>query len=140
MTKTLYVYEYSVWAAVTDLSVAELGCKEGDVATKAVNLVQGENEPLLSSSWYAAIPTPPPPPLAITPLTHTRAEPERGVYTSTREIVVKDAPSKVAAGTTIIAAIHDPQYDPNFAVFFVRDDAELAAKSTGFPKTFIATR
>ncbi|KAJ6499830.1 hypothetical protein DFH09DRAFT_1289902 [Mycena vulgaris] len=72
------------------------GYKEGNVATKAVNLVQGEN---FAPSFLKL----------------------------------------VAAGTAIIAAIHDQQYDPNFAVFLARDDAELAAKSTGFPKTFIAT-
>ncbi|KAJ6528796.1 hypothetical protein DFH09DRAFT_1327614 [Mycena vulgaris] len=127
MIKTLYVYEYSVWAAVAELA---LGYKEGDIATKAVNLVQGENfaPSFLKLNPDGTVPT---------------LESDDGkVYTSTREIVaclVKDAPSKVAAGTTIIAAIHDPQYDPNFAVFLVRDGAELAAKSAGFPKTFIAT-
>ncbi|KAJ6496831.1 hypothetical protein DFH09DRAFT_1376330 [Mycena vulgaris] len=91
---------------------------EGNVATKAVNLVQGEN---FAPSFL-------------------KLNPNGTVPTLEFVCLVKDAPRKVAAGTAIIVAIHDQQYDPNFAVFLARDDAELAAKSTGFPKTFIATR
>ncbi|KAJ6499833.1 hypothetical protein DFH09DRAFT_945131, partial [Mycena vulgaris] len=110
---------------------AQLGYKEADVATKAVNLVQGENftPSFLKLNPNGTVPT----------LKSDDSE----IYTSTRQIfvcLVNDAPRKVAAGTAIIAAIHDQQYDPNFAVFLQGDDAELAAKCTGFPKTFIATR
>ncbi|KAJ6576898.1 hypothetical protein DFH09DRAFT_914255 [Mycena vulgaris] len=129
MTKTLYVFEHSVWAAVAELAVAELGYKEGEVS-KVVNLVQGENfaPSFLKLNPNATLPT---------------LESDDGkVYTSTREVVaclIKDAPHKVATGTAIIEAIHDPKYDHNFVIFLARNDAELAAKSAGFPKVFLAT-
>ncbi|KAJ6496834.1 hypothetical protein DFH09DRAFT_1337040 [Mycena vulgaris] len=128
MTKTLYPLRCAIKYSSPS---AQLGYKEADVATKAVNLVQGENfaPSFLKLNPNGTVPT----------LKSDDGE----IYTSTRQIVVclvNDAPRKVAAGTAIIAAIHDQQYDPNVAVFLVRDDAELAAKSTGFPKTFIATR
>ncbi|KAF7346262.1 GST N-terminal domain-containing protein [Mycena sanguinolenta] len=133
MTKTLYGFEASIWSAVTELAVAELGYKDGDVTFKVVKVVEGENfAPCLCESRVEQNPA------ATIPV----LESDGKVYTSTASVVaclVKDAPVKVKAGTAaIIETIHQQQYDPNFALFLTRDEAEMTAKRTALPGTFQA--
>ncbi|KAJ6604356.1 hypothetical protein DFH09DRAFT_1242370 [Mycena vulgaris] len=106
MTKTLYVFAGSVWSAVPELAIAELGYKEGDVTLKVVNLLKGENfaPSFLKINPQGTIPT---------------LESDGQVYTSTATAVatlIKGAPLKVKAGSAIIETIHDDKYDPNFAM------------------------
>ncbi|KAJ7900079.1 hypothetical protein B0H14DRAFT_2429444 [Mycena olivaceomarginata] len=130
MTKTLYVFSYSVWAAAAELAVAELGYKEGDVTFKAINLVEGEN---FTPSF-----------LAINPAgTLPTLEADGQVYTSTAEVIralIKDAPVKVKDGSAIIETFHQDKYDPNFALTLTRNDAELTAKNAGLPGLFLSKR
>ncbi|KAJ7130072.1 hypothetical protein C8R43DRAFT_670276 [Mycena crocata] len=147
MSKTLYVFAGSVWAAVAELAVEELGYKD-TITTKVakslssatptyivnrnqiVNLVEGENfaPEFLKLNPNATLPT---------------LESDGKVYTSTAEVVaalVKDAPVKVKAGTSIIETIHEDKYDPNFAFVLSRNDAELSAKSSGLAGMFVSHR
>ncbi|KAF7339892.1 GST N-terminal domain-containing protein [Mycena venus] len=130
MAKTLYVFAGSVWAAVAELAVAELGYKEDDVTFKTVNLVEGENfaPSFLKINPNGTLPT---------------LESNGQVYKSTAEVtavLVKDAPTKVKAGSTIIQTIHEEKYDPNFAMLLARNDAELTAKSAGLAGMFLSKR
>ncbi|KAJ6519541.1 hypothetical protein C8R45DRAFT_951849 [Mycena sanguinolenta] len=131
MTKTLYVFSHSVWAAAAELAVAELGYKEGDITFKTVNLLEGEN----FLPWF----------LKINPNgTLPTLESDDGtVYKTTAEVtsaLVKEAPIKVKAGSTIIETIHADKYDPNFALLLARNDAELTAKGSGRPGMFVSKR
>ncbi|KAJ6592587.1 hypothetical protein B0H19DRAFT_918542 [Mycena capillaripes] len=132
MSKTLYVFGGSVWAAVAELAALELGYVEGTtITTKTVNLVEGEN---FAPSFIALNPN----------ATLPTLESDGKVYTNTEDVVaclVKDAPVKVKTGTpSIIATIHDEKYDPNFAMFLARNNDELAAKSNGLPGIFLSSR
>ncbi|KAF8213377.1 hypothetical protein K438DRAFT_1803872 [Mycena galopus ATCC 62051] len=130
MTKTLYVFPHSVWAAAAELAVAELGYKETDITIKIVNLVEGENfaPSFLSLNPSGTLPT---------------LESDGQVYKTTAEVtavLVKDAPIKVKAGSTIIETIHADKYDPNFSLLLARNDAELTGKSSGLPGLFVSKR
>ncbi|KAJ7071309.1 hypothetical protein C8F01DRAFT_1206869 [Mycena amicta] len=123
MTKTLYVFAGSVWAAAAELAAAELGYTEADLTVKSVNLVEGENfAPEFiqkARNPNATLPT---------------LEADGKIYTTTAQVVaalVKDAPTKVKAGTAIIDKIHEDKYDPNFAMLLSRNEEELAIKSSG---------
>ncbi|KAJ6574818.1 hypothetical protein B0H19DRAFT_1254469 [Mycena capillaripes] len=130
MTKTLYVFAGSVWAAAPELALAELGYKEGDVTVKSVNLVEGENfaPSFLKLNPNGTLPT---------------LEADGKVYTSTADVVatlVKDAPNKVKAGSSFIETIHEERYDPNFAMLLARNDTEMTAKSSGLAGMFLSHR
>ncbi|KAF7365257.1 GST N-terminal domain-containing protein [Mycena venus] len=125
MTKTLYGFDASIWTAVTELAVAELGYKDGEITFKAVNVLEGEN--FAPAFIQLALPV---------------LESDGKVYTSTAAVVaclVRDAPVKVKVGTTaIINTIHEEKFDPNFALFLARNEDELAAKRAALPGTFPA--
>ncbi|KAJ7667211.1 hypothetical protein B0H17DRAFT_990371 [Mycena rosella] len=128
MTKTLYTFGNSVWSAVAELAAAELGYKDGEITIRIINVVEGENfaPAFLKLNSNGTIPT---------------LESDGKVYTSTAEVVaclVKDAPVKVKTGTAIIETIHEDKYDPNFALFLARNNAELSAKGTALRGTFAA--
>ncbi|KAJ6627216.1 hypothetical protein B0H10DRAFT_2161300 [Mycena sp. CBHHK59/15] len=130
MSKTLYVFSGSVWAAVPELAVAELGYPEGAITTKVVNLVEGENfaPSFIKLNPNATVPT---------------LEANGTVYTDTTSVVaalVKDAPVKVAPGTALIQTIHEQKYDPNFAMVLARNEAELTAKGSGIAGMFLGNR
>ncbi|KAK7064468.1 GST N-terminal domain-containing protein [Favolaschia claudopus] len=130
MPKTLYIFAGSVWAAVAELAVAELGYKEGDVTFKTVNLMEGENfaASFLKINPNGTLPT---------------LESDGKSHTSTAEVtaaLVKDAPIKVKAGSSIIQTIHEDKYDPNFAMLLARNDEELNAKSAGLAGMFLSKR
>jgi glutathione S-transferase len=96
-----------------------------------VNLVEGENfaPSFIALNENATLPT---------------LEAGGKVYTSTEDVtgyLVKNAPTKVKGGNSkLIQKIHEDKYDPNFALLFARDAAELAEKGAGFPKTFVQNR
>ncbi|KAJ7102211.1 hypothetical protein B0H15DRAFT_318733 [Mycena belliarum] len=131
MSKILYIFAGSVWAAAAELAVAELGYKDGEnITIKVVNLVNGENfaPSFVKLNPNATLPT---------------LEAGGKVYGSTAEVIAalaKDAPVKVKAGTSITETIHEEKYDPNFAMLLSRNEAELTAKGAGLAGTFIGNR
>jgi len=129
---TLYTFGASVWAAVPELALAELGYTDEQVASKVVNLAEGEN---FRPSFLKLNPN------ATLPTLQTA---DGKLYTSTADVtkyLVESASIKVTPGTpSFIEKIHDDQYDPNFAFLLARDDAELSAKASGFPFTFLENR
>ncbi|KAJ6519540.1 hypothetical protein C8R45DRAFT_25474 [Mycena sanguinolenta] len=130
MTKTLYVFAGSVWAAAPELAVAELGYKDGEIISKTINLVEGENfaPSFLKLNPAGTLPT---------------LESDGQVYTSTADVttaLVKDAPIKVKAGSGVIKTIHEEKYDPNFAMLLARNETELAVKSAGLAGMFLSKR
>ncbi|KAJ7511294.1 hypothetical protein B0H11DRAFT_2386990 [Mycena galericulata] len=132
MTKTLYAFGGSIWSAAAELAVAELGYQEGvDITTKIVNLFDGENftSAFLKLNPEGTLPT---------------LEADGKIYTNTTDVIsalVKDAPVKIKPGSpSIIATIHEAKYDPNFAMFLARDEAELTAKSNAIHGVYLARR
>ncbi|KIY45391.1 hypothetical protein FISHEDRAFT_66967 [Fistulina hepatica ATCC 64428] len=128
----LYTFGSSVWAAVPELAIQELGYAPGSIGTKTINLVEGENfDPtFITKNPHATLPT-----LEVSP---------SEIYTSTAEVtayLISHAPVKVKKGDPVfIKKIHEEQYDPNFAVLLARDADELNAKRGGFPYKFLANR
>ncbi|KAJ7293293.1 hypothetical protein C8J57DRAFT_1490726 [Mycena rebaudengoi] len=130
MSKTLYVFDRSVWAAVPELAVIELGYTDADVTQKVVNLYKGENfaPSFLKLNPKGTLPT---------------LEANGTVYTSTAEVVanlVKDTPVKVPHASSIVETIHEDKYDPSLALLLARNDAELSAKSTSFAGLLLSNR
>ncbi|KAF7339894.1 GST N-terminal domain-containing protein [Mycena venus] len=130
MTKTLYLFAGSVWAAAAELAVTELGYKEDDITFKSINLVEGENfmPSFLKINPAGTLPT---------------LECDGQVYKMTAKVtsaLIKGAPIKVKAGTTVIETIHDKKYDPNFSMLSMCNDTELTVKSTGLLMMFISNR
>jgi len=124
---TVYTFPHSVWAAVAEIAVAELGV---DVEFKTVNLLNGENfEPtFLKLNPKATLPT----------LTAGSS-----VYTDTATVVSylnSIASSPVPKATKFTALIHEDKYDPNFALLLARSDEELKAKAGSIPGVFVANR
>ncbi|KAF8213369.1 hypothetical protein K438DRAFT_1089445 [Mycena galopus ATCC 62051] len=130
MTKILYAFPHSIWAHAAELAVAELGYKEGDITVKIVNLIEGEN----FAPWF----------LKLNPNgTLPTLESDGQVYKTTAEVtsaLIKDAPTKVKAGSTVIETIHADKYDPNLLVVASRNDAELTAKSDGIFGAYFSNR
>ncbi|KAJ6609783.1 hypothetical protein B0H10DRAFT_2225584 [Mycena sp. CBHHK59/15] len=128
MPKSLYVFGYSLWADATALAVTELGYHEGEVTSKTLNLVEGANfNPVfLKLNPNGTVPT---------------LEADGKVYTNTDNIsyLAKNATGKVKEGNpSIIQAIHDDRYDPNFAI--LRDETELTAKGQSLQGMFLPNR
>ncbi|KAF9654036.1 hypothetical protein BDM02DRAFT_3107253 [Thelephora ganbajun] len=124
---TVYTFPHSVWAAVAEVAVAELGV---DVEFKTVDLLNGANfEPtFLKINPSATLPT----------LTHGSS-----VYTDTKSVVSylnSIAPSPVAKATSFTDLLHEDKYDPNFALLLARSDEELKAKAASIPGIFVANR
>ncbi|KAJ7659590.1 hypothetical protein DFH06DRAFT_1402591 [Mycena polygramma] len=113
MSKTLYVFGASVWAAAAELALAELGYTDGDVTNP-----------------NGTVPT-------------LEADGKVYTGTSTAEVIAalaKGAPYKVKSGSSLVETIHDEKYDPNFAVLLARNDAVLTAKSNGLAGLFKMSR
>ncbi|KAH7924867.1 hypothetical protein BV22DRAFT_1065965 [Leucogyrophana mollusca] len=126
----LYTFGASVWAAAPELALIELGYTDDKIIKKVVNLVEGENfaPSFLNINPKGTLPT---------------LEADGRAYTSTAEVtsyLVKHAPRPAAPGTPFIAKLHDDKYDPNFPLLLARNDAELEAKASGFPFTFVQNR
>lgn len=128
MTKpVVYTFGYSVWGAVAEIAVAELGV---DVEFKQVVLINGENfEPdFLKINPKATLPT-----LTV----------GSSVYTDTKSVVSylnSSAPSPVAKATAFTDLVHEQKYDPNFALLLARSDEELKAKAGSVPGVFLSNR
>jgi len=128
---TLYTFTGSVWAAVPELAVIELGYTDDQIEKKTINLIHGENfsPDFIKLNPNATLPT---------------LEAEGKVYTNTADVIkflVQNAPNKVAkAHTDFIAEIHAEKVDPNFAMLLARSDQELAAKTSDFPGLFLRNR
>jgi len=128
MTKpVVYTFGHSVWAAVAEIAVAELGV---DVEFKTIDLLNGANfEPtFLKLNPNGTLPT-----LAAGP----------NIYTDTKSVVSylnSIAPSPVAKATAFTDLLHEGKYDPNFALLLARSDEELKAKAGSVPGVFLANR
>jgi len=123
----LYTFGGSVWAAVPELAIIELGI---DVDKKVVNLINGENfDPaFIKINPNATLPT---------------LEADGKVYTNTADVVsylVKNASVPVKAGTSLIPLIHEDKYDPNFAFLLARNEEEIQAKAGSVPGLFLSNR
>ncbi|KAG0709049.1 hypothetical protein DFH29DRAFT_890302 [Suillus ampliporus] len=128
----LYTFRHSVWAAVPELALIELGYTQDDIEKKVVNLVEGENfaPAFLKINPQGTLPT---------------LEAGGKAYTSTAEVtsyLVAHASSRVAVtpGTEFISKIHEERYDPNFPLLLARHEDELRNKASGFPMTFVQNR
>jgi len=124
---TVYTFAHSVWAAVAEIAVAELGV---DVEFKQVNLLDGANfEPsFLKLNPKATLPT----------LTA-----DSSIYTDTTAVVSylnSIARSPVSKSTEFTTLLHEDKYDPNFALLLARSDEELKAKAGSIPGVFVANR
>ncbi|KAK0195090.1 hypothetical protein F5146DRAFT_1109461 [Armillaria mellea] len=128
MSPTLYTFGGSVWSAAPELAIAEL-YPTNAIATKTVNLVNGEN---FDPSFIDINPS------ATLPTLTTDGK----SYQNTTDVIsylVANAPTPLSTPTShkaIIQQVHEDKYDPNFALLLVRDDAELVAKAGALPKTF----
>ncbi|PSR72393.1 hypothetical protein PHLCEN_2v11736 [Hermanssonia centrifuga] len=124
----LHTFGLSVWSAVPELAIQELGL---DVDTKIVNVVEGENfaPEFLKLNPKGTLPT-----LAVDGKTFTSS-------TDVTHYLVQTASKKVTPGhPELIAKIHDDKYDPNFILLTTRNEEELKTASTGFPITFVQNR
>ncbi|KAJ7610500.1 hypothetical protein FB45DRAFT_1038066 [Roridomyces roridus] len=116
MSKTLYVFGYSLWTTAAKIAVMELGYPEGEITLK--------NNP------NGTAPT---------------LEADGKVYTSTADVIsylVQNAPRKTSREATnaIIEAIHDDEYDPNFLSLGARNETELTKKADGIPGMLLTNR
>ncbi|KAG1867870.1 hypothetical protein DFJ58DRAFT_768175 [Suillus subalutaceus] len=128
----LYTFGPSIWAAVPELALIELGYARDDIEKKAVNLAEGENfaPAFLKINPQGTLPT---------------LEAGGKAYLSTAEVtsyLVAHASNRVAVapGTDFISKIHEEQYDPNFPMLSARDEDELRSKASGFSMMFIQNR
>jgi len=126
----LYVFGLSVWSAVPELAIEELGFPEGAIQKKVVNLVEGANfDPeFLRINPKASLPT---------------LQADGKVFTDTESVtgyLVKNAPKKVTPGTAFIGKLHEDKYDPNFPLLLVRNEEDLKAAASGFPLIFVQNR
>ncbi|KZT06896.1 uncharacterized protein LAESUDRAFT_736746 [Laetiporus sulphureus 93-53] len=127
---TLYVFGLSVWSAVPELAVEELGYQEGQIEKKVVDLVEGAN---FTPDFLKINPK------ATLPVLQAGGQ----VFTDTQSVthyLVKNAPKKVTVGTAFIAKLHEDKYDPNFPLLLTRNEDELQAAASGFPMTFVQNR
>ncbi|KAI0082077.1 hypothetical protein K474DRAFT_1655412 [Panus rudis PR-1116 ss-1] len=128
---TLYVFGLSVWAAVPEIAIVELGYAPDAIEKKVVNLAEGENfnPEFVKLNPNATLPT----------LTA-----EGKAYTTTYDVtryLVEHAPKKVTPGTkSFIDRIHEDSLDPNFPLLSVRNEEELKAAASGFAFTFVDNR
>jgi len=127
-----YTFGGSVWAAVDELAIPELGYGPNDIETKVVNLVQGENfkPSFLEINPNATLPT----------LTA-----DGKTYASTIDVtkyLIDHAPKPASkpSGTNLVVRIHEADIDPNFALLLARSDDELKAKGAGIALAFLSNR
>jgi len=127
-----YTFGGSVWAAVPELAIIELGYPEGAIVKKTLNLVEGQNfkPDFLKINPNATLPT---------------LVADGKVYGSTVEVInylVAHAP--VAPGkssdTDLVTRIHEDDIDPNFAMLLSRSDGELDAKGKAIGLAFLGNR
>ncbi|THH34117.1 hypothetical protein EUX98_g34 [Antrodiella citrinella] len=127
----LYTFGLSVWAAVPEVAIVELGYAPDAVEKKVVNLVEGENfnPEFVKLNINATLPT----------LTAGGKN-----YTNTRDVtryLIDHAPKKVPYGSaSIISRIHEDSLDPNFPLFASRSEEQIKVNSTGFAFTFANNR
>jgi len=125
----LYTYSQSVWAAVPELAILELGYAPGAIEKKVVDLGQGEN---FAPAFLKVNPNGTLPTIAVGDETHV----------STAEVtsyLLKHAPKPAKPGTSLIAKIHEDKYDPNFALLLARSNEELQQKPS-FVTDFVKNR
>ncbi|KAJ7642027.1 hypothetical protein FB45DRAFT_786155 [Roridomyces roridus] len=132
MSKTLYVFGYSLWATAAKITIMELGYSEGEIRFKTVDLFKGEN---FAPAYLELNPNGTTPTL----------EADGKVYTSTADVIsylIQNAPRKPGREATvaIIEAIHDDEYDPNFVLLSARNQTELAKKADEIPGMYFTNR
>ncbi|KDQ59651.1 hypothetical protein JAAARDRAFT_33221 [Jaapia argillacea MUCL 33604] len=130
---TLYTFNLSVWSAVPELALVELGYTDADITKKVVNLVEGENfaPAFLKINPKATLPT----------LQAASGETYTSTATVTKYLITNSpSASSITPGTDIIDKVHEDQYDPNFAMLSARSEEELKEKAAGFPALFTRNR
>ncbi|KLO07582.1 hypothetical protein SCHPADRAFT_881503 [Schizopora paradoxa] len=130
-----YTFGGSVWAAVPELAIRELGYPSDAIDIRILNLLEAENfEPkFLNINEHGTLPT-------------LLANGE--TYKTTKEVLnylIDHAPKPAgkASGTDLIEKVHEAKADPNFAFLLARNDEELQAKiggKQGFPYLYITNR
>jgi len=131
MSPKLYRFGLSVWSAVPELAVQELGLAS-EVEQVTIDVVEGENfkPEFLKLNPNGTLPT--------------LVTDDGKVFTNTADVtkyLVQTAKKKVATGTPeLIAKIHEDQYDPNFILLTTRTEEEFEKAAAGFPATFVGNR
>jgi len=126
----LYTFGLSVWSAVPELAIIELGYPEGAIDIRTVVLIEGANftPEFLQLNPKATLPT---------------LVAGSKVYTTTKDVThyfVQHASKKVAPGSAFIDKLHEEKYDPNLPMLLVRNEDELKAAASGFPLVFVENR
>jgi len=130
----LYRFGGSIWAAVPELAIQELGYKD-EVVQETVNLMEGGNFELafLKISPQATLPA--------------LVTPDGQLYDSTIKVtryLIENAPqgAKIGkpTGDLLLELVHEDKIDPNFFMLAVRNEEELKAKSASVPGLFLRSR
>ncbi|KAF7968195.1 hypothetical protein HWV62_31670 [Athelia sp. TMB] len=131
---TLYTFPLSVWAAVPELALIELGYSVADIEKKMIDLRAGANfEPaFLAINPKGTLPT-----LTVNGQAFNNTIDVTSYLVEHAKISVKAA-SK--SPESIIVRIHQDEYDPNFPVLSARNNDELAAKAGGPSMDFLLNR
>ncbi|KAA1475923.1 hypothetical protein DENSPDRAFT_883926 [Dentipellis sp. KUC8613] len=124
-----YTFPLSVWSAAPELALIELDLVD-KVDKQVVDLLKGDNfkPDFIKLNPNATLPT-----LAA----------DGKSYKNTIEVVdylASISSVKAAPRTAITDEVHEDAYDPNLAFVIARDDAELAARASGFARVFTETR
>jgi len=127
-----YTFGGSVWAAVPELAIIELGYPEGAIEKKVLNLVEGKNltPDFLKLNPHATLPT---------------LIADGKVYASTIDVIhyliaQAPVPPGKSSGTNLVTRIHEDNIDPNFALLLARDDNELKARGEAIGLAFLGNR
>ncbi|EJD04159.1 uncharacterized protein FOMMEDRAFT_106643 [Fomitiporia mediterranea MF3/22] len=128
----LYTFGGSVWAAVPELAIRELGYFPDGIEIKIINLLKGEN---FNPSFVKVNPNATLPTLTA----------DGKVYTNTTDVIsylVEHAPKSVkkASDNDIVKRIHEDDIDPNFALLLSRNDEEKKARASGLVLSFLSGR
>ncbi|TCD63994.1 hypothetical protein EIP91_004696 [Steccherinum ochraceum] len=126
-----YTFGLSIWSAVPELAIVELGYQSDAFEEKVINLVEGENfnPSFLKINPNATLPT---------------LVADGKSYTNTADVtryLIDHAPKKVALGKpALITRVHEDSIDPNFPLFAARDEETRKANASGFAFTFANNR
>ncbi|KAJ7584866.1 hypothetical protein C8J56DRAFT_136785 [Mycena floridula] len=118
---TLYTFIGSIWSAAGEIAAAELGYTDAMIDEKVIRIPYGEN---FDPSFLAVNPSG----------TLSTLVAKDAVCITTRQVtnyLVAHAPNgRLTPGNqAVIELIHEPQYDPTFAMLLARNQEELQAKS-----------
>ncbi|TDL28687.1 hypothetical protein BD410DRAFT_238221 [Rickenella mellea] len=118
----LYTCVNSIWPAVPDLALLELGYAQDAIHKEVLNLVQGEN---FNPTFLKINPEGTVPAMTVDGKNYTNT-------TDVTEWLVKNSPNGAAlvdkTNKGLIKRLHDDDADPNFALVLARSAEELGVK------------